>query len=365
MNMKLAWLIGSVLSLAAFSAKAQPEDTPKCQAPKFGFGAFADVFWAYDFNQPSSEKRQPFFYNYNRHQEFNLNFGYIKFFTEHEAYRANLALHAGTYVNDNYADEPGVLKNIFEANVGMALSKPHNLWLDAGIFASHIGFESAVSLDNWTLTRSILAENSPYYLSGVKITHTPSRRWEWAVLVCNGWQRLQKVKGSSIPALGTQLKWTPAEHLLFNWSTFLGTNDPDSTRRMRYYNNLFGQIQLAQKLGLIVGFDIGAQQVEKQSSDYHLWFSPVGMLRYSFHEKWATTFRAEYYQDAHAVIIPTDVPGGFKTSACSINLDYLPVQHVAARIEGRLLLSDEKIFERSQVPVKGNFTLVASIAIRY
>ncbi|MBK8628485.1 MAG: outer membrane beta-barrel protein [Saprospiraceae bacterium] len=28
--------------------------------------------------------------------------------------------------------------------------------MDAGIFPSHIGFESAISADNWTLTRSLL-----------------------------------------------------------------------------------------------------------------------------------------------------------------------------------------------------------------
>ena len=36
-----------------------------------------------------------------------------------------------------------------------------NLWLDAGIFVSHIGLESANSRDNLTLTRSIMADNSP------------------------------------------------------------------------------------------------------------------------------------------------------------------------------------------------------------
>jgi hypothetical protein len=51
----------------------------------------------------------------------------------------------------------------------MKLSKKQNLWLDAGIMPSHIGFESAVSADCWTLTRSLLAENSPYYETGIKL----------------------------------------------------------------------------------------------------------------------------------------------------------------------------------------------------
>ena len=33
----------------------------------------------------------------------------------------------------------------------LKLAKKKNLWIDAGILPSHIGFESAVSKDCWTL----------------------------------------------------------------------------------------------------------------------------------------------------------------------------------------------------------------------
>ena len=72
---------------------------------------------------------------------------------------------AGTYMNANYAAEPEYLKNIYEANAGIKISKNENLWIDVGILPSHIGFETAIRKDNWTLTRSMVAENSPYYES--------------------------------------------------------------------------------------------------------------------------------------------------------------------------------------------------------
>jgi hypothetical protein len=37
---------------------------------------------------------------------------------------------------------------------------------------SHIGFESVISADCWTLTRSLLAENSPYYETGMRLEAT-------------------------------------------------------------------------------------------------------------------------------------------------------------------------------------------------
>lgn len=156
------------------------------------------------------------------------------------------------------------MKSVFEANIGISLNEKNNLWLDAGIMPSHIGFESAISMDNWTLTRSLLAENSPYFLSGAKLTFNPNEKWELAGLILNGWQRIQRLEGNSLPSFGTQMKFSPNESTTLNWSAFIGTDDPDQLRRMRYFNNFYGQFQLTDRFGLITGFDFGAQQIQKE-----------------------------------------------------------------------------------------------------
>lgn len=165
--------------------------------PVITFSGCLDVFYAYDFNNPSTCQGQPFLYNYNRYNEFNLNFGLIKLNVTQTKYRANLGLQAGTYVIDNYAAEPAPLQHIYEGNAGFSLNKKNNLWLDAGIFNSHIGFESVLSKDNRTLTRSILGENTPSYLAGAKLTYNPNEHWEMAAIFCNGWQRIKKVAGNT------------------------------------------------------------------------------------------------------------------------------------------------------------------------
>lgn len=86
--------------------------------PSIQLRGFIDVFYSYDFNQPNTAYKQSFFYNHNRHNEFNINPGYIKLSTDHPKYRANFALQARTYPIDNYASEPEVLKNIYEGNAG-------------------------------------------------------------------------------------------------------------------------------------------------------------------------------------------------------------------------------------------------------
>ncbi len=335
------------------------------QSPELSISGYADVFYVFDFNQPQGSQRQSFLYNHNRHNEFNLNLGYVKLGLAHSKYRANLALQTGTYANDNYAAEPGLLKNIFEANIGISLNKQNNLWLDAGILPSHIGFESAISIDNWTMTRSILAENSPYFLSGAKLTFIPNDKWEIAGLIVNGWQRIQRLEGNSLPSFGTQIKFKQSEKISFNWSTFFGTNDPDSFRRMRYFNNFYGQFQVNKKFALIAGFDIGTQQTIKGSSDYNNWFSPVIIGQYTINNSWKTAFRAEYYQDKTGIMISTGTNNGFQTTGLSLNLDYSPAQNITCRLEGRWMNSRDMIFETSSGFSNNNFIIGTSIAIKF
>ncbi|MBN3581893.1 porin [Algoriphagus aestuarii] len=339
-------------------------DSSWSEKPEFNLTGFVDIFYIYDFNRPEGTYRQDFLYNHNRHNEFNLNLGLLKFNLTSQKYRANFAMQTGTYANDNYAAEPGLLKNIFEANIGISLSKKNRFWLDAGVMPSHIGFESAISMENMTLTRSLLAENSPYFLTGAKLTFYPNDRWEFAGLVVNGWQRIQRLEGNSLLSFGTQVNFHPSPNTTFNWSTFIGTDDPDSTRRMRYFNNLYGEFRVSDKVNVIAGFDFGAQQKGNKSKDFNYWLSPVVIGQYTFNAKWKSAVRVEYYQDRAGIIIPTGTQNGFRTTGFSLNLDYLPIDQLVCRIEGRWLNSQDDIFERDSGFTQQNFIIATSIAFK-
>lgn len=325
---------------------------------------FLDSYYVYDFNEPQGNQRQNFLFNHNRHNEFNVNLGLVKLNVENEKYKVNLAFQTGTYANDNYAQEPGLLKNIFEANIAISLNSNNNLWLTTGVMPSHLGFESAISSDNFTLTRSLCAENSPYFLSGAKLNFNPNEKWSFVGLIVNGWQRIQRLEGNSLPSFGTQFAYSPSENLTINWSTFVGTDDPDSTRRMRYFNNLYSIVKVSDKYDIIVGFDIGLQQKLKNSSDYNVWYAPVIINRYKFSEKFHSAIRFENFNDEAEVIISSSNQIGFNTLGGSINFDYLPNDNVMCRIEGRLLNSNDKVFNQSNSQVNSNFFITSSISVK-
>ena len=119
---------------------------------------------------------------------------------------------AGTYPQDNMVAEQGALRYINEANIGVKISENKNLWIDAGIMPSHIGWESAIGKDNYTLTRSIAAENSPYFETGVRLSYTTDNgKWYLSGLVLNGWQRIAKPEGNQSISFGHQVTYKPSE----------------------------------------------------------------------------------------------------------------------------------------------------------
>ena len=253
---------------------------------------YAEAYYQYDFNKPADNNRPGFIYSHNRHNEFNLNLGFIKANYTAERVRANIALAAGTYMNANYSAEPGVLKNIFEANAGVKISKKKNLWVDAGIMPSHIGFESAVSKDCWNLTRGILAENSPYFEAGAKISYTTDDgKWFLSGMALNGWQRITRVSGNSLMSWGTQIQFKPSGKVLLNYSTFIGTDKPDSVRLSRFFHNIYGIFNVTDKFGVTAGFDIGTEEKFPGSDDKNTWYTPVLILKYAFNNKWAIAGR--------------------------------------------------------------------------
>lgn len=328
---------------------------------------YAEVYYQFDFNNPENNSRPGFVYSHSRNNEVNLNLGFVKANYETENLRANLALATGTYMNSNYAAEPGVLKNIYEANVGIKISKSKNLWIDAGIMPSHIGFESAISKDCWTLTRSMLADNSPYFESGAKISYNSDNgKWLLSGLVLNGWQRIQRVDGNSTVAFGHQLTYKPTEKITLNSSSFIGNDKPDSIRQMRYFHNLYGIFQLTKRFALTTGFDIGAEQKMKGSDQYNVWFSPVVIAKFAVSDKVSLAARGEYYSDKNGVIIATGTDNGFKTFGYSANIDYQILPNLVWRTELKNLSSKDDIFINRDQNFKNNsISAVTSIAVNF
>jgi hypothetical protein len=136
-----------ILLFHPFVLAAQTTDSGKVT-----LNYYAEVYYSYDFQKPDNKTKPGFIYNHKRHNEVNMNLFLVKAKYQDKNYRTNIGLMFGNYAQYNLSTEPTWAQFIYEANIGVKLSGKRNLWLDAGIFPSHIGFESAISADCWTLT---------------------------------------------------------------------------------------------------------------------------------------------------------------------------------------------------------------------
>ena len=355
------------ISLLTTWLPVRSQDTVKHEATGLRLSGYLEGYYAYDFNRPPANYRPNFIYNFNRHNEFNVNLAYMKGSVAQQRLRANLALAVGTYMNANYAAEEGVLKNIYEANAGYKLHAKKNFWFDIGVLPSHIGFESAKGSDNWTLTRSLVAENSPYYETGAKLSYTTANNnLSISVMALNGWQRITRLTGNTSLSYGTQFYYKPADHFILNYSTFIGTPYPDSIQTGRLYHNLYGIYNITGKLGLAIGFDIGRDKHRRNNKEKNTWHSEVIVLKISPGSKCSISLRGEYFSDIKEVIITTGTPNGFQSTGLSVNFDYLPVEEAMLRLEVRNLHSKDELFSRyGGQPAKDNLFITFSFAVNF
>ncbi len=354
----------ALLTIVLGATQMNAQDSTKVNP--LTISGYVEAYYSYDLGNPVNHERPPFFYCFNRHNEVNLNIGFIKATYSKDKVRGNLALMAGTYPQYNLSGEQGLLRNIFEANAGFKVSKNHNVWIDAGILPSHIGFESAVGKDCWTLTRSIGAENSPYYEAGVRLSYTSKNEKVYlAALYLNGWQRIQRVQANNTPAFGTQVTYKPVSSVSVNWSTYVGNDLPDSVGQLKVFNDIYAQFQITEKFGVLAGFDFGMQQMKKDTSATNNWFTPVVIVQVKPTDKIRIAARGEYYTDENGVIIATGTQNGFQTLGYSLNVDYVISDNVLWRVEGRGLISKDKVFVKDGKATTKNYFLTTSLAINF
>lgn len=294
-------LAAPALALAA-PALAQDADT----TAHVTFGAYVDSYYAYDFNQPGGHDRA-LTTQAQRHDEFAVNLAHVEARYQSPVVRGRLALQAGTSVQANYAAEPdslagfqNFLPHLEEAYAGVSLAP--SVWVDAGIFFSHIGNESWISADNPTYTRSLAAEFSPYYETGVRASWQATQSIALTAVVVNGWQNISENNHGK--AGGIRLDWTASPALTLTYSNFVGREASAATgdQGTRFFNDFTARITPSPRVLIIPTLDVGTQ-------DGDTWYAAALMGRYALTPALAVNGRVDRYDDRDGVIAPVRVSG--------------------------------------------------------
>jgi hypothetical protein len=325
---------------------------------KLQISAYVEAYYSYDFSRPDTHERPFFLYNFKRHNEFSTNLVLVQLSYTTEKTRMKLGVMAGNYAQYNLANEPIWAQFIYEGSAGVKLFE--RLWLDVGIMPSHIGFESAIGADCWHLSRSLLAENSPYFLTGARMTYTVSDRLEAILWVTNGWQNVQRPRGYQSPGLGLGLVYRPSEDVVVNYANYYGNESPYPIYMYRFFNNFFIQ-KYSDFVNLTFGVDYGVEQ-RLFRQGFNQWYGITLSLQKPLNDEFTLAGRADYYSDINGVILSN----GMQLSGFSLNLDYNITQKALIRLEGRQFISPEPVFRQTTGWMnRGNLAINTSLSVRF
>ena len=358
-----------VLSFATPQLLSARGDSTWGIKPNLEIVGFVDAYHSYDAFSEYQIPRQNFLYNHNRQNETTINLALAGMRVIHSKYRANLMLQAGTYVVDNYQTEPVGLRHLHEANVGVSLNKKNSLWFDMGVFSSHVGLESAISVLNPTLTRSLTAEFSPYYLTGTRVTYHISDKLSLMGMMANGWQRIQRLEDETRPLLGSGLVFKPSEKTKINWSTLSGIVNRNGENHTRYFNNFFFTHELSNQLSIFGVFDFGYESVSRQQDLYRKWYGITAIARFRLRENWFSSLRYEHFYDETDQFVSRIQSSPFLTHpnnyihGYSVNVDFIPNEHVQCRVEIKHQQSKYPVYGPTPFTKNDCLVYTASIAI--
>jgi hypothetical protein len=255
---------------------------------------------------------------------------------------------------DGVADSvDDTFEHLQQAYVSYVVPVGKGLTVDAGKFVTHQGSEVIETKDNWNYTRSLLfAWAIPYFHVGVRGNYPISDKLFINGYILNGINRI--ADNNSGKTFGAQVGLTPTAKLPILLNVIAGPEQNDNNSDWRFIFDAVATLNVNDKLSLMANFDYGVETLEPENA---VWVGIAGYARYALANSWAIIPRGEWYKDRD----------GFTTGTAqnliegTLTLEKKIKDNLLTRIEGRLDISDEEVFEKDDPAEKSKsqFTILA------
>jgi hypothetical protein len=299
-----------------------------------------DLYYAYNSNHPAN--RMNFVpgtgTTAKRANEFSVNLAEVEVSMPAEPVGFRIAVGAGTGEDVVHAAEPGgrdVWRHLLLASVTYQTHVGRGLAFEGGIMPSHVGMETFASKDNWNYTRSWLAEYSPYYQTGIKVSYPFNDRWSGQLHMVNGWQTIGD--NNDAKTLGTQVAYA-SDKVSASFNTLAGPELADDDSDWRVFGDLVLTVRPTPAWS--VGVNLDAARESRPTGPAASWWGTATYVRFAPEpSRYAVALRGEYFSDPDAAISGT----AQRLSEATLIFEYRPSKHLIVKVEGR--------YDRSSAPV--------------
>jgi hypothetical protein len=274
--------------------------------------------------------------------------------------RGNFGLHFGDIPK---AIWPTELNMIQEANGGFRIYK--GLWLDAGIFRSHIGVESTQPRENVATSMSLVDNYEPYYFSGVKLTYAVNSKLALQINAFNSFNTLVDYNKDKL--VGFSAVYDPNDNISITYNFLTGDESADtiSRKQRRYYNDIYATIKSG-KLTLALEANYGWQENSaiKDSLKSATFYSGLIVARYQFIKKSALYIRGEYLSDPDQALTGS-LAFGNSVMGTTAGLEFKPYKNIALSAEGRILQSENVIFKERNFKTNQRYEFILCLDVSF
>lgn len=271
---------------------------------------------------------------------FALNLAVVGVQLEHANLQGELMLQYGSSVDALYPTVGPSLRILQSAWVGW---RTGDFTFKAGVLPAHLGHESFFTTENWCYSRTVFADATPYFFSGVQVDWRVDPTLLLSGRVFNGWQTF--TNETSAPSGALVATWRPNDDLELRDAIHVGREVPGTTD-LRILDDFVATWTASKRFAFALEAFAGTDQRSGtnaqtgQAVGSSTYFGGALWARMGLFENSYVAARGELLQDDDEVLIgalsaaPTKPTDGQWLASGTLTFGYRPHPALLLRVEG-------------------------------
>jgi hypothetical protein len=263
---------------------------------KTELAGFVDMYYSYNFNEPTTGALTPLRNFDSQHNQFSFalaELAFIKPATADDRAGFRLDLGYGPVADAVNAFDPAgeVFRNIQQGYLSYLAPVGTGLSVDVGKFVTQHGAEVIEAKDNWNYSRSLLfALAIPYYHMGVRLGYSPNEQVTLGASVVNGWNNSTDNNAGKTYGLMAIIKPTASLSIVQNYMG--GPEQTDNSDDWRHLSDTTATYTVNERLTVMGNYDYGHDSALGQT-----WQGVAVYAKAQTNDYFAVIPRFEYLND--------------------------------------------------------------------